>query len=143
MALRRAHADEYAVRVNRAVALLGRRSPADAVRALQAEQGLSERQARRYVNAALERPEGVVVPERTGVFTVRLPPVVDRRLAPSRALARADAERGDGGGGALVSRSRSRAARWQSALRSSSSATGLPAQGWFRRTRSLCSSGAV
>src|SRR6266542_1559734 len=73
MALRRAHADEYAVRVNRAVALLGRRSPADAVRALQVEHGLSERQARRYVNAALERPEGVVVPERTGVFTVRLP----------------------------------------------------------------------
>lgn len=61
------------MRVNRAVALLGRRSPADAVRALQAEHGLSERQARRYVNAALERPEGVVVPERTGVFTVRLP----------------------------------------------------------------------
>lgn len=73
MALRRAHADEYAVRVNRAVVLLGRRSPADAVRALQAEHGLSERQARRYVSAALDRPEGVVVPERTGVFTVRLP----------------------------------------------------------------------
>ncbi len=73
MALRRAHADEYAVRVNRAVALLGKRSPADAVRALQVEHGLSERQARRYVNAAIERPEGVLVPERTGVFTVRLP----------------------------------------------------------------------
>jgi len=74
MALRRAHADEYAVRVNRAVALLRDRSPADSVRALQAEHGLSERQARRYVNAALERPEGVVVPERTAVFTVRLAP---------------------------------------------------------------------
>lgn len=74
MALRRAHADEYAVRVNRAVALLRVGSPADGVRALQAEYGLSERQARRYVNAALGRPEGVVVPERTAVFTVRLAP---------------------------------------------------------------------
>jgi predicted DNA-binding transcriptional regulator YafY len=74
MALRRAHADEYAVRVNRAVVLLRDRSPAAAVRALRAEHGLSERQARRYVNAALARPEGVVVPERTAVFTVRLAP---------------------------------------------------------------------
>ena len=74
MASRRAYADEYAVRVNRAVELLVDRSPADAVRVLQAEHGLSERQARRYVNAALERPEGVVVPERTAVFTVRLAP---------------------------------------------------------------------
>jgi hypothetical protein len=44
------------------------------VRALQSEHALSERQARRYVNAALERPEGVAVPERTAVFTVRLAP---------------------------------------------------------------------
>ena len=51
--MRRAYADEYAVRVNRAVVLLRELSPADAVRALQAEFGLSERQARRYVNAAL------------------------------------------------------------------------------------------
>lgn len=74
MALRRAHADEYAVRVNRAVALLEECPPAGAVRGLQAAYGLSERQARRYVNAALVRPEGVVVPERTAVFTVRLAP---------------------------------------------------------------------
>jgi hypothetical protein len=74
MALRRAHADEYAVRVNRAVELLVDHSPADAVRALQAKHALSERQARRYVNAALSTPEGVVVPERTAVFTVRLAP---------------------------------------------------------------------
>ena len=87
MALRRAYADEYAVRVNRAVVLLGYRSAADAVRALQAEHGLSERQARRYVNAALQRPEGVVVPERTAVFTVRLAPSLIaglRRHARSR-----------------------------------------------------------
>jgi Ribbon-helix-helix protein, copG family len=74
MASRRAFADEYAVRVNRAVELLVDVAPADAVRALQVEHALSERQARRYVNAGLERPEGVVVPERTAVFTVRLAP---------------------------------------------------------------------
>ena len=34
----------------------------------------SERQARRYVNAGLEQPDGVPVPERTAVFTVRLAP---------------------------------------------------------------------
>jgi hypothetical protein len=74
MAGRRAFADEYALRVNRAAELLVHRSPADAVRALQAEHALSERQARRYVNAARATPEGVVVPERTVVFTVRLAP---------------------------------------------------------------------
>jgi hypothetical protein len=73
MASRRAHADEYAVRVNRAVVLLGERSPAAVVRALQDEHGLSERQARRYVRAAQCSPDGVIVPERTVVFTVRLP----------------------------------------------------------------------
>jgi hypothetical protein len=74
MAGRRAYADEYAERVNRAVDLLAARSPAEAVRALQAEHALSERQARRYVNAARATPGGVVVPERTVVFTVRLAP---------------------------------------------------------------------
>jgi hypothetical protein len=80
MAGRRAYADEYALRVNRAVGLLVDRSPADAVRALRAEHGLSERQARRYVNAALRRPDGVVVPERTAVFTVRMAPSLIARL---------------------------------------------------------------
>ena len=74
MALRRAYADEYAVRVNRAAVLVRELVPADVVRALQAEFDLSERQARRYVNVALEQPEGVPVPERTVVFTVRLAP---------------------------------------------------------------------
>jgi predicted DNA-binding transcriptional regulator YafY len=76
MAERRAYADEYAVRVNRAVALLAERSPAEVVRALQAEYALSERQTRRYVNAAREAPEGVPVPERTAVFTIRLAPAL-------------------------------------------------------------------
>jgi hypothetical protein len=73
--------------VNRAVVLLGDRSAADAVRALRTEHGLSERQARGYVNAALRRPGGVVVPERTAVFTVRLAPSLIaglRRHARSR-----------------------------------------------------------
>lgn len=74
MAGRRAYADEYAERVNRAVALLRGRSPAEAVRALRVEHALSERQARRYVNAARATPEGVTVPERGVVFTVRLAP---------------------------------------------------------------------
>jgi hypothetical protein len=89
MASRRAYADEYAVRVNRAVELLADLAPADAVRALQAEHALSERQARRYVNAARATPNGVAVPERTTVFTVRLAPSLIaglRRHARSRGL---------------------------------------------------------
>jgi hypothetical protein len=86
MASRRAFADEYAVRVNRAVELLAACSPADAVRRLTVEHALSERQARRYVNAAIERPGGMVVPERTVVFTVRLAPSL---IAGLRVVARA------------------------------------------------------
>jgi hypothetical protein len=94
---RRAFADEYAVRVNRAVELLVDRSPADVVRALQAEHALSERQARRYVNAAQAMPEGVTVPERTAVFTVRLAPSLiaglrERARASGRTLSATVAE---------------------------------------------------
>jgi hypothetical protein len=89
MAPRRAHADEYADRLNRAVELLVDRSPADAVRALEAEHALSERQARRYVNAARAMPGGLVVPERTAVFTVRLAPSL---IAGLRARARASGQ---------------------------------------------------
>ena len=97
MALRRAYADEYAVRVNRAAVLVHDCSSADAVRALQAEFGLSERQARRYVNAGLERPDGVPVPERTAVFTVRLAPSLigalrDRAGATGQSLSAVTAE---------------------------------------------------
>ena len=74
MASRRACADEYAARVNRAAVLLRERSSAEVVRVLRGEFGLSERQARRYVNARFERPGCVPVPERTAVFTVRLAP---------------------------------------------------------------------
>jgi hypothetical protein len=85
MAGRRAFADEYAARVNRAVELLADVPAAEAVRALRAEHALSERQARRYVNAARATPAGVVVPERTAVFTVRLAPSL---IAGLRAHAR-------------------------------------------------------
>ena len=76
MADRRARADEFARRLNRAAELLCERPPSAARRVLQAEYGLSERQARRYIRAAERTPHGVVVPERTVVFTVRLPPSV-------------------------------------------------------------------
>ena len=100
MASRRAYADEYAVRVNRAVVLLADRSPADAVRGLQAEFGLSERQARRYVNEALARPGGVSVPERTAVFTVRLAPSLIAGLRERARVSGRVVERGDRRGGA-------------------------------------------
>jgi len=89
LASRRAYADEYAVRVNRAVELLADLAPADAVGALRSEFALSERQARRYVTAARVTPAGVSVPERTVVFTVRLGPSLIaglRRHARSRGL---------------------------------------------------------
>lgn len=97
MALRRAHLDEYAVRVNRAAVLLRDLAPADAVRALRAEFGLSERQARRYVNVGLREPDGVVVPERTTVFTVRLAPSLigglrERARASGKTLSAVTAE---------------------------------------------------
>jgi hypothetical protein len=89
--------DEYAVRVNRAAALLRELSPADGVRALQVEFGLSERQARRYVNLGRREPEGVAVPERTAVFTVRLAPSLigglrERARASGRTLSAVTAE---------------------------------------------------
>ncbi|MGH2928852.1 MAG: hypothetical protein ACRDL8_11675 [Solirubrobacteraceae bacterium] len=76
MACRRAYADEFAQRLNRATELLRELAPSAARRVLQAEHGLSERQARRYVRAAERNPQAIAVPERTTVFTVRLPPSV-------------------------------------------------------------------
>jgi hypothetical protein len=88
MAGRRAGAEEFAQRVNAAAALLRERSPAEAARVLAAEYALSERQARRYVQAAQRTPAGVVVPEPSAVFTVRLPLSL---IAGLRSLARANA----------------------------------------------------
>jgi len=74
MAERRASGEEFAGRVNRAAALLAMGSRSAVVRsALQREFALSARQALRYVRAARAWPEGVVVPEPTATFTVRLP----------------------------------------------------------------------
>lgn len=76
---RRARADQRAQRINAAAELLDAGvETADAARQIARRFGLSERQARRYVDAARERG-AVAVPEPTVVFTVRLPAgLVDR-----------------------------------------------------------------
>ena len=132
------------VRVNRAAVLLRECSPADSVRGLQAEFGLSERQARRYVNVAQEQPEGVAVPERTAVFTVRLAPSLIGGLRRARRRDRSNVERRDCRGGAWLSRAGTgQLGGGAGGLRSSSSATGSPARGWRRRTRRWRLSGGV
>lgn len=70
---RRARGEEYAARVNAAAALVAAgASVADAARELAGRFGLSERQARRYVQrAATGGP--VEAPQATAVFTVKLP----------------------------------------------------------------------
>jgi hypothetical protein len=70
---RRARGDEYAARVNAAAELAtGGASVAAAARELAGRFGLSQRQARRYVErAAAGGP--VAVPAATTVFTVKLP----------------------------------------------------------------------
>lgn len=83
---RRARVPQYAERVNRALGLLRRFSPAAVLRTLARRYRVSPRQARRYVEAAQQHPQGLPVPEPTVVFTVKLPASLARRL---RALARA------------------------------------------------------
>jgi Ribbon-helix-helix protein, copG family len=83
---RRARVAQYAERVNHALGLLRRVQPAVALRTLARRYRVSQRQARRYVNAAQRHPDGVPVPEPTVVFTVKLPASLAKRL---RALARA------------------------------------------------------
>ncbi|HYB34619.1 MAG TPA: hypothetical protein VEF72_01660 [Mycobacterium sp.] len=75
----RVDAGEYARRVNAAVELLGEQaSVAEAARALADRFDCSVRQARRYVERAVEQGS-VVVPEETTVFTVRLPSMLVAR----------------------------------------------------------------
>lgn len=77
---RRARADEQARRVNSAAELLDAGvETAEAARRLASRFGVSERQARRYVDRARERG-WVAVPEPTVVFTVRLPEGLVTRL---------------------------------------------------------------
>ena len=73
MAGRRARGDEYASRVNAAAELVAAGSSVSgAARELAGRFGLSQRQARRYVErAAVGGP--VVVPQPSVVFTVKLP----------------------------------------------------------------------
>jgi hypothetical protein len=73
MAGGRARADEYAARVNAAAELVAAGAEmAHAARELAGRFGMSERQARRYVErAAAAGP--VEVPQATMVFTVKLP----------------------------------------------------------------------
>jgi|SRR5215207_3317254 len=70
---RRAGGEEYAARVNAAAELVATGADvADAARELAGRFGLSERQARRYVErAAIEG--SMEVPQPTTVFTVKLP----------------------------------------------------------------------
>ena len=70
---RRAGGEEYAARVNAAAELLAAGvGMVDVVRQLAGRFGLSQRQARRYVDrAATGGPVGV--PQTTTVFTVKLP----------------------------------------------------------------------
>jgi len=78
----RAHAGEYARRVNAAAELLTSGVPVvEAVRELVARFGCSARQARRYVErAAHDGPTGAAAPPPTTVFTVRLPAVLVARV---------------------------------------------------------------
>jgi predicted DNA-binding transcriptional regulator YafY len=83
---RRARADQRAQRINAAAELLDAGvETAEAARQIARRFGVSERQARRYVDAARERG-AVAVPEPTVVFTVRLPAgLVDRLRDHARA----------------------------------------------------------
>ena len=77
---RRARRDEYALRINAAARLLASGlSVPEAIRDLAAEHGLSERQARRYVEQARERGT-VDVPGPKQVFTVKLSRTLVQRL---------------------------------------------------------------
>jgi DNA-binding transcriptional regulator LsrR (DeoR family) len=83
---RRARADERAQRVNAAVALLAAgHDVAEAARRLAGRYGLSERQARRYVERARHGGQ-VQVPGAMVVFTVKLPADLAGRI---RSVARA------------------------------------------------------
>jgi hypothetical protein len=69
---RRARGEEFAARVNAAAALVAAGVPvAAAARELAGRFGLSQRQARRYVERAAGGP--VPAPAPTAVFTVKLP----------------------------------------------------------------------
>jgi hypothetical protein len=81
---------ELARRVNGARALLGKlTSAAQAARALSRRYGVSRMQAYRYLRRARQARDVLPIPERTEVFTVKLPMGLVRRL---RKLARSSEE---------------------------------------------------
>jgi hypothetical protein len=79
-ARRRARANQYAQRVNRALTLLHRFPVSAALRAFVRRYPVSLRQARRYIEVAQRHPEEVPVPEPTVAFTVKLPVGLVRRV---------------------------------------------------------------
>jgi hypothetical protein len=80
MAGSRAGGAQFAQRVNEAADLVERgASAADAARVLAARFGVSERQARRYVDQAASAGRQVVPPPSV-VFTVKLPAVLAARV---------------------------------------------------------------
>ncbi|MGH3989227.1 MAG: hypothetical protein ACRDTZ_18245 [Pseudonocardiaceae bacterium] len=77
---RRVDGVEYATRINAAVQLVEAGVPvAEAVGVLAGEFGVSQRQARRYVDQAVAGGR-VPVPEASVVFTVKLPAVLAERV---------------------------------------------------------------
>jgi predicted DNA-binding transcriptional regulator YafY len=86
---RRARADQRARRINAAAELLNAGvETAETARRIAQRYELSERQARRYVDAAREGG-AVAVPEPTVVFTVRLPAGLVARLRDHARASRA------------------------------------------------------
>jgi hypothetical protein len=80
MAGSRAGGVQYAQRVNAAADLLaGGASAVDAARVLAARFGVSQRQARRYVDQAVSTGRRVV-PQPSVVFTVKVPPALVARV---------------------------------------------------------------
>jgi hypothetical protein len=77
---RRVDAIEYATRINAAVLLVEAGVPvAEATTALAGRWGVSQRQARRYVDAAVAGGQ-VPVPGPSVVFTVKLPAALAQRV---------------------------------------------------------------
>ena len=77
----RARRDQVAQRINLAVELLNAgRSVPEVIRLVSDAQGISARQARRYVELAQERGHQVEIPEPKQVFTVKLSKSLVQRL---------------------------------------------------------------
>jgi hypothetical protein len=77
---RRVDAIEYATRINAAVVLVEAGMPVpEAARVLAGRWGVSQRQARRYVDAAVAGGQ-VPVPGPSVVFTVKLPAALAQRV---------------------------------------------------------------